>query len=170
MDNYILQTDLQYIKNKSTSTVNELIILRKQLAPIPSPEVDKEVSTIAMQVEQNIDCKQCANCCKTLHPDVEESEINAMANALQLNDNEFSKHYLSSDDKQSPNKFFKQSPCALLKNNKCIVYAQRPRSCAEFPYLHSPHFKLRFKRITQFYGTCPIVYNTIEILKAKYNS
>jgi uncharacterized protein len=158
-------TDLNYISTNSAYKHTENIKLRKQLMHYSTNVVDEMVQTIAAKVTTQIDCTTCANCCKTLHPDLQPQEVDSLATHLTITTTEFKNNYTNAANATSSNCHFKNKPCAFLSNDKCTVYNLRPLSCADFPNLHKTNFKYRYKRIMDFYNMCPIIYNTIEQLK-----
>ncbi len=163
-------TNLHYIKAQAALKHNDNIQLRKTLMAHSTPAVDAIVQTIANHVTKAINCTTCANCCKTLHPDLQTNEINNLAKHLKIAPSQFEDEYVSSPNATSENCHFKNKPCVFLTNDKCTVYSLRPLSCANFPNLEKPNFKYRYKRIMNFYSICPIIYNTVEQLKQHYIS
>lgn len=161
-------TNLYTIKTKGALKHTENNVLRKTLMAHSAQAVDEVVKNIASSVTQAIDCTTCANCCKTLHPDLQTQEINNLAKYLKIMPSQFESEYVSLPSATSTNCHFKNKPCAFLTNDKCTVYSLRPLSCADFPNLEKPNFKYRYKRIMDFYNMCPIIYNTVEQLKQHY--
>ncbi|HMQ01090.1 MAG TPA: YkgJ family cysteine cluster protein, partial [Cyclobacteriaceae bacterium] len=137
---------------------------RKFLNAIPSPTIDKEVHKIADEVSRQIDCTQCANCCKSVEPGLHENEIEWLAAKRNMLLADFKNEFVGTEP-QTGIQFLKHTPCIFLKENKCSIYADRPSACADYPHLHQPEFKFRFKSIMFNYRICPIVYNTVEQLK-----
>jgi Fe-S-cluster containining protein len=161
-------TNLEYIKTNAALHHAQNSLLRKALMQHSTQDVDAFVTTIATAVTAQIDCTSCANCCKTLHPDLQSHEIDALAQQLTITPQDFKNKYTNNPNATSENCHFKNKPCAFLTNDKCTVYSLRPLSCADFPNLHKPNFKYRYKRIMDFYNMCPIIYNTVQQLKTHY--
>jgi uncharacterized protein len=161
-------TNLEYIKTNAALHHTQNALLRKALMQHTTQDVDAFVTTIATAVAAQIDCTTCANCCKTLHPDLQPEEINALAQHLTITPQDFKNKYADNPNATSENCHFKNKPCTFLTNDKCTVYSLRPLSCADFPNLHKPNFKYRYKRIMEFYNMCPIIYNTVQQLKTHY--
>ena len=125
---------------------------------------DALVFQLADKYIAETDCTTCGNCCKNLHPALEEKDIQKLANHLQESTQNFKDKFLE----EAPNKscfYIKNSPCSFLEGNICSVYENRPASCADYPHLHQPHFRFRIESIMENYVICPIVFKTIEGLK-----
>jgi Fe-S-cluster containining protein len=60
-------------------------------------------------------------------------------------------------------------PCHFLVEKKCSIYEHRFTECRDFPHLHKPGFIQRFSGTIMHYGSCPIIYNVIELLKHNMN-
>ncbi|MCZ2442787.1 MAG: YkgJ family cysteine cluster protein [Flavobacteriales bacterium] len=159
-----MQKYLQHIKAESKVKEAENAAFRKHLLKIPFPEVDRMLHDIAKEVEARIDCRECANCCKVLEPDVSSDEIQRLKNLSSQPDFEM-KQIMTEPDTSVL--YMKAKPCVFLKNNLCTLYAHRPASCADYPHLQQIRSKFRMKHIIEQYGVCPIVYKSIEKLKEK---
>jgi uncharacterized protein len=142
----------------------ENIAFKKFLRNIPSKEIDIKVHAIAAEVSSQIDCTQCANCCKSVEPGVHEGELEILARHKQMMLRDFKQSFVANEPVTGI-QFLKHTPCLFLKENKCSVYADRPSACADYPHLNQARFKFRFKSIMFNYRICPIVYNTVEMLK-----
>ena len=162
-------TNLEHIKTNATLHHTQNALLRKALMHHTTQTIDSVVTTIATAVTAQIDCTTCANCCKTLHPDLQSHEIDTLAQHLSITPQNFVSRYTNNTNATSNNCHFKKKPCAFLYKDKCTVYSLRPLSCEDFPNLHKPNFKYRYKRIMEFYNMCPIIYNTIQQLKIHYS-
>ena len=166
-----MQTDLTVIKKEAQNKFEEnqtfFIYLKKFASEILSPHI-KEISN---KVSSKVDCTACANCCKSLNPTLVERNIIEFSETLKedqmlrLKENLFF-------DKMNNRWIVNSSPCPLLENNLCVVYSGRPHSCREYPHIEPNEFKYKKISIINNYGICPIVYNTVELLKErlKFNS
>ena len=86
-----------------------------------------------MKFFQEIDCVQCANCCKTLGPDFTEQDITRIAKHFRMKLPAFEEMYLQVDE--DGDKVFKSMPCPFLgPDNLCDIYDVRPKACAAFPH------------------------------------
>jgi uncharacterized protein len=110
-------------------------------------------------VSANVDCMECANCCKTLQPDVDENEIKTLGAQFPNGALAFEHHHVKVCSDGS--KHLSSNPCVFLHDNKCSVYTSKPSSCSRFPHLEEPNVKFRLRRIIALRTVCPIVYNVI---------
>jgi hypothetical protein len=95
---------------------------------------------------------------------MEADDITRMAGAERLTRAEFKRKYL--DKTREMGKFVvKQRPCPFLSGTVCRHYDIRPKSCAEFPFLHKRDFTTRSIMVLWNLPLCPIVYNVYELLK-----
>ncbi len=82
-------------------------------------------------------CTQCGKCC-TGSPGVvwiNDAEITAMADFLQISIQEFLKRYTHKVDgrlslREDPHNY----DCVFLKGKTCQLYGARPRQCRTFPW------------------------------------
>jgi Fe-S-cluster containining protein len=117
------------------------------------------------QVFEEIDCLQCANCCKTTSPIFYMKDIERAAKALRLKPNTFIEQYLKIDEDKDY--ILKSSPCPFLDyENYCTIYKDRPTACREYPHTNR-------KRIVQILDLtlkntqiCPAVARIFTQLKA----
>jgi uncharacterized protein len=111
-----------------------------------------------------IDCLKCANCCKSISPAMNESDIRRMASYLKLKISEFNTRFLNLDE--DGDYVFKETPCPLLgEGNYCSVYNSRPRACREYPHTDRKRFYQIIELTCKNYKICPAVFNIIENLK-----
>lgn len=123
-------------------------------------ETDKETWS-------HIDCLSCANCCKTMSPTFRRADIVRISAHVGMTVAGFRDKYLYQD--KEGDWINKKQPCQFLnlKDNKCSIYAVRPRDCAGFPH----HTRKRmidyihvFKQNIEY---CPATYRLVEIMRAK---
>lgn len=141
----------------------ENIFFKKFLRGIPSAEVDEKIHRLQAEVSAQIDCLQCANCCKNLEPGLEAHEIEGLALAKQTSIEAFKQQYIGYDGEAL---YLKTKPCMFLNGCACTVYEQRPAACAGYPHLDQKDMKFR-RTLWENYSICPIVFNTLETLKAE---
>ena len=132
---------------------------------LPGKQIDSTVHALAKSISAQIDCTQCANCCKVSGPVLQPADITRLAAHLRLSDGELQSKYLKKDE--DGDWIFKALPCPFLKDNRCTVYVARPHDCQSFPHLHKPEFTTRLLSVCGNCAVCPIVYNVYEALKAE---
>lgn len=125
-------------------------------------EVDERVNRLFEGVDAEIDCMECANCCKKQSPVIQESELWNISDYFQMDPETFKEKYITFDGDQM---IMKQNPCIFLNNNLCSIYEFRPADCASYPHLDQRSIVFKLHTIMGNYSACPIVFNVIEILK-----
>lgn len=159
-----LETNLQTIAARARQLDQENQDFKAFLRRIPSHRLDTLVETLNAEVEAQIDCTTCGNCCKHLHAAALETELPALAAYQKLSVEEFKTKFLTPYKEAF---YFSTTPCPMLQSdNHCSIYEQRPLSCRTFPNLTAPHFKYRFHSVMEKYPICPIVFNVVEKLKS----
>ena len=84
-------------------------------------------------VFQEIDCLECANCCKTTSPLFIMADIERLAKYLKMKPQTFIETYLIIDE--DGDYVLQSTPCPFLgEDNKCFVYEYRPKACREYPH------------------------------------
>ena len=117
---------------------------------------------IAAEVEKEIDCKLCANCCRQTVVTVSSAEIEEMARYLRVDPMNVVHTYLDAGVLKSG-----VDGCVFLDGNLCMIYDARPRVCREFPHLRgvkqSPATAM--DAVCRRSAICPIVFNALEQYK-----
>ena len=109
-----------------------------------------------------IDCTRCANCCISFQTTVTPTEMQRLAVALELTNEEFAQRYTAVEQHE---RLIATCPCPLLQDNRCVAYAQRPQECRDFPHLLKKNIRSRMITMVQNASVCPIVFHTLERLK-----
>lgn len=159
-------TDLRQIEKYADEFYQENLEFSHFLKSQNSAEIDKIVIELSQTVSKEIDCKQCANCCKSLVVAPNYPDTAKLATAVSLETNEFKKKYMKRD--HEGDMCFKQKPCPFLKNNLCSVYESRPTTCRTYPHLEKGNFISRLGNVLSNLKVCPIAFNTYELLKLRY--
>ena len=161
-------TDLVYIQLDSTTKEQENLDFRSFVKidlELSDRRLNAVVREITEQVWSSIDCRTCANCCKSRQPVFSRSEAQRIATYLGTTLKDLAAHYLTSD--ADVGKYTtRQCPCPFLENNLCTVYTVRPAVCQNYPHLHR-NLRSRLWQLLDNASVCPIVYNVLESLKAR---
>ncbi|QSE96173.1 YkgJ family cysteine cluster protein [Fulvivirga lutea] len=116
------------------------------------------------EVFEEIDCLECANCCKTTSPIFRDKDIERLASHFRIKPGEFIEKYLHLD---SDNDYVLNSaPCPFLGvDNYCTVYEARPKACREYP--HTDRKKMTGILSLTYKNTlvCPAVLEIVERIK-----
>ncbi|HCF63374.1 MAG TPA: zinc/iron-chelating domain-containing protein [Chitinophagaceae bacterium] len=115
---------------------------------------------------QQINCLDCAGCCKQYSPRFKTPDIKRIARFLQMKEGVFIETFLRLDEEGDY--VTQQAPCPFLqKNNTCRIYDVRPSDCSRFPYTDEDVL-LRRQHITLKNATfCPAVVFVLEGLLQK---
>jgi hypothetical protein len=128
---------------------------------------DRTLRHIAEEIEAQIDCTQCANCCKSATVTFSDRDVERLARYLRITPAKFlADHTVESPDE---GRILKRTEagCVFLEGNLCGVYEARPDTCQRFPHLVRGAGSLA-SRMWQFIDRacyCPIVFNSLEAFK-----
>ena len=162
-----LETDLVKIGRLGIKREDENFRFRSFLKGKDDHKVDQLVHLINKEVESQIDCTLCGNCCKELTASVKDAEIDTLAAIDQIPRELFITKYTDKNEFDS-SLFLKDIPCKYLKDKKCSIYDSRPEDCRTFPNIYKKHFNSRLWGMVENYGICPIVFNVMERLKVEF--
>lgn len=137
----------------------------KQQTQYSDETIDPKVHAIYERVNEGVSCTDCGKCCTHLIVNITPKEISATADFLQMPEAQFREEYI--EESMAGNCFINAVPCHFLSEKKCSIYEHRFTECRDFPHLHKPGFRARLLGTLLHYGTCPIIYNTVEELKTE---
>ena len=128
--------------------------------------VDRKAHRLHEEAFSIMDCTQCANCCKTIHPVLTAEDIQRVAKHLGMEESAFRAEYLEVDDDGSLQ--MKALPCPFLgADNHCKIYDVRPADCVEYPHTDKDGFTFRTHGIACNSLVCPAVFYIVEQLRAR---
>ncbi len=132
---------------------------------------DRILRRIAEGIQDQIDCTQCANCCRVATADLAQRDIERLARYLRISAEQFITEYtvVSEEDNKRILKRTEEAGCVFLDGNSCTVYDARPETCQRFPHLVRGSGSIA-SRMWQFVDRatyCPIVYNSMEAFKTE---
>lgn len=130
-------------------------------------DLDQTAQQFHEEVFEEINCLNCANCCKTTGPLFTERDIERIASHLKMKPQQFIEEYLHKDEENDW--VLNTLPCPFLDaENYCLIYDVRPKACAEFP--HTDRRKLYQINHLTIKNTliCPAAYEVVERMRKKY--
>ncbi len=128
--------------------------------------LDKIVHELHEEVFQEIDCLNCANCCKSISPTLYDKDVERLAKHFKMKPSQFVEQYLYVDDEGDY--VFQQTPCPfLLPDNYCMAYESRPKACREYPHTDRKRFYQILNLTLKNTEVCPAVYDVVEKLKER---
>jgi len=129
---------------------------------------DRILRRIAEGVEEEIDCTQCANCCRVATAKLAERDIERLMRHLSMSRAAFLAEYTTqSEDEGTILRRTEEQGCVFLDGLACTVYDARPETCQRFPHVVRGNGSIA-SRMWQFIDRacyCPIVYNSLEAFK-----
>src|SRR5262249_53334646 len=151
-----LITDLTQIQRATIAKENENAEFRtfvKLEVELSDRRLNTLVSETTSEVWQHIDCRSCANCCRTRQPVFSRTEAQRIAAYLGPILEDLLPRYSPSD--AEPGKYTTQAPpCPFLDGNLSSIYEVRPALCADYPHFHR-NFPSRLWQVTDNAETCP---------------
>lgn len=148
------QTGLKDKLNRFLENINSGVISRS----------GPRVRQIHDQVFAEIDCLECANCCKTTPALVSGADLKRIAKYLKMPPKIFKRKYLLEDIDGEMS--FRQVPCVFLEeDNKCGLYEVRPESCRDYPHTDTGSFRKRARLHQANLSVCPAAFEIVKRLE-----
>jgi uncharacterized protein len=160
----MLELNIKIINLLSEKRKSENYRFRSFLKMQDTKKVDEIVQRLNNEIVWQIDCTNCANCCKILGISVTDDEIERLAKTDNLPVEIFIDNFIKQGDFANE-KFLKDKSCKYLEKNKCTIYKNRPEDCKSYPHVNKKNFTTRTFAMLDNYGVCPIVFNVMERLK-----
>ena len=130
---------------------------------------DRRLRVVAQKIEEQIDCRQCGNCCRQASAVVTERDVQRLAKFMGMKPGELIRDYTEPDEEEGRVLKKTDTGCVFLVGNECSVYEARPHACEHFPHTVRGTGSIA-SRMWQFVDRasyCPIVYNTMEAWKVE---
>ncbi len=128
-----MKTELEKKLYESKTHQKENAAFLKRAKKMNKRVLDQQFHKEHEKVFQEIDCLDCANCCKTTSPIFTGQDIKRLAKLFKLKEAAFIAEYLRLDDENDY--VLKTAPCPFLNDdNTCFVYDVRPQACREYPH------------------------------------
>jgi Fe-S-cluster containining protein len=158
-------TDLVQIRRLGEKQRDENLRLRLHLKRRNFQE--RRLKRIAQDIEEQIDCTACANCCRVATVKIADRDVEKLAKRLGVSQSQFLVEYTRQDAEEG--RVLKRDPngCVFLEGNLCSVYEVRPHTCLTFPHLTrgAGSLQSRLWEMPDRACYCPIVCNTLEAWK-----
>jgi Fe-S-cluster containining protein len=149
-------------KSKGQRSINrqKVTMLKKE----PRKKIDEFFHEQHEEVFQEIDCLECANCCKTTSPIFKDSDIRRISSLFKQKEADFIATYLRIDE--DGDYVLQESPCPfLLDDNKCFIYKERPQACREYPHTNRKNMRQILNLTLKNSEICPAVAKIFLNLK-----
>jgi Fe-S-cluster containining protein len=159
----ILSELFQSAKKQETETKKYFDRIKKK----HPKNIDLIVKELHEHVFQEIDCLDCANCCKTTGPLYTEKDIERISKHLRMKSADFEAKFLKTDEDND--KVLQNLPCWFLnEDNTCSIYEVRPKACREYP--HTDRKKIYQINNLTLKNTviCPVAFVFVEKMISKF--
>lgn len=139
----------------------------ERLKKLKPNNLDRITNQLHDEAFTDIDCLQCANCCRTTGPLLKDKDIERLSHHLKLKPGVFTERHLRIDEDRDY--VFKQLPCPFLgEDHYCSVYESRPNACRNYP--HTQQRDIYQKLTITYHNTfiCPAVSKVVDGLMKVY--
>lgn len=135
-----------------------------KLSKRPPKQLDGVMQELHEAVFEEIDCLECANCCKTTSPIFRTRDIERIAVHLKMKVGDFVTKYLKVDEDEDY--VLQSSPCPFLgADNYCSIYEARPKACREYPHTDRKNFHQILPLTLKNTSICPATFEMVKRLK-----
>lgn len=158
--------DLNKFEQKAAKKKNKLVKFLKKLDKIVPEDMPKLVKEENIAVWADIDCLECANCCKTMTPTYTKNDLVRISAHFNMTPKEFKSKWLYKDE--TGDWMNVSTPCQFLgADNKCSIYEIRPEDCAGFPHHTKKPFHLYNDTFTNNIHRCPATFELVNRLRKR---
>ncbi len=162
-----MELDLSSFSKESKSAFQANKKLKNRLRKVKGKELDTQFEALHHEVFSELDCLDCANCCKTTSPIFLNTDIDRLAKSFRMKSSAFIDEYLHRDEEGDYVLNF--SPCPFLgTENKCQVYEDRPKACREYPHTNRKNIHGILELSLQNSLICPAVFKIFDQIGAIY--
>ena len=157
---------LDDLKNRALDKKPETKTFFAKLKSKKPKNLDKLMHDLHHEVFEEINCLDCANCCKSISPTLYDKYVERLEKFFKINPSQFVDEYLYIDDEGDY--VFQKTPCPfLLSDNYCMAYESRPKACREYPHLNRKRFYQILNLTLINTEVCPAVFDAVEKLKER---
>ena len=124
-------------------------------------KLDALADELHEEVFSHIDCLDCANCCSSIPPMLNRTDISRIARHLGMKVARFESEYLRMDE--DGDMVMKTTPCPfLMEDHACMIYEYRPKACREYPHTDHSQFSQRMRLHATNAQYCPAVFHILK--------
>jgi len=138
----------------------------KAIHALKKEELNRLANTTDRETFEELDCLDCANCCKNLPAAVNNADIQRIAKHLNINQSDFRRKYLVKDEDGDWVTQSKPCPFLNLQDNRCKIYEVRPQSCKDYPITGNDLFVNNKNLHLTNSIHCPAVFEMIHRMHA----
>ena len=160
--------DIEKFQQAASRQFKENESFLKKLKKRKPKDLDQIVHRFHEEVFAQLNCLDCANCCKTTSPAFYNKDIERLSRKLKKRPSEFAAEYLVLDDDGAY--MFRSQPCPFLgADNYCLHYDSRPLACREYPLTDRKRFYQMLPLTSKNTLICPAVLEIVNELKKRYS-
>jgi uncharacterized protein len=130
---------------------------------------DRILRRLGEEIENQIDCTTCANCCKVATTQVTDRDIERIGKHLRIPVSRVISDFTQPDTEEGGRnlKWDKANGCVFLDGKLCSIYDARPDICQRYPHIIRGNGSIasRMWSFVDRASVCPIVYNSLEKFK-----
>lgn len=161
-----MQDIIKNLPSKAAAEQKSHKDLFKKLKKKPPKDLDYTMQELHEITFAEINCLDCANCCKTTSPLFTDRDVSRISKFLKLKPKQFTDQYLKIDE--DGDTVLQSSPCPFLfEDNTCMIYEVRPKACAEYPHTNRKKFHHISNLTLKNVSICPAAFEIVEKLKVK---
>ncbi len=126
-------------------------------------KLDEQAEAVHEAVFSELNCLDCANCCKSIPPILNRTDIKRIAKHLGMKISAFETVYVRQDE--DGDTVMNSSPCPFLEtDNSCNIYDYRPKACRQYPHTDELSFSQNIRLHATNAQYCPAVFHILERL------
>ncbi len=154
------------LKNRALDLKPETKAFFNKIRKKKPKNLDKVMQELNDEVFDELNCLDCANCCKSISPTLYDRDVERLAKHFKMKPSQFADEYLYMDN--DGDYVFLKTPCPfLMPDNYCTAYEDRPKACREYPHLNRKRFYQILNLTLKNMQVCPAVYDAVEKLKER---
>lgn len=160
--------DINQNKIEALKSAKEHRKFLERLKRKPPKNLDYLTEETHQEVFSEINCLQCANCCKTTGPLFTDQDVARISKHLRMKPKDFELKFLRKDEDEDL--VLKNLPCWFLgEDNECSIYEVRPKACRQYP--HTDQKKVFQINDLMLKNTliCPAANLWVEKMRSKVN-
>ena len=162
-----MEIDLNNFRKESKSEYSSNQKLKARLKKVKPKILDETFEKLHEEAFEEIDCLDCANCCKTTSPIFLNTDIDRLAKVFRMKSSVFIDEYLHRDEEGDF--VLNSSPCTFLgEDNKCLVYEDRPKACREYPHTNRKKMHGILELSLKNTLVCPAVFKIFQQIGKEY--
>ena len=140
----------------------------KKVKKKPPKDLDYTMQELHEAEFKRSNCLECANCCKTTGPLFTPVDLERIAKHLRMKPGSFVSAYLRRDE--DGDLVLQQVPCPFLgSDNRCGIYAVRPKACREYPHTDRRKFHQIADLTLKNVAICPAAFAIVERMRQRLN-